>query len=56
MSHRNDYREQLVSGHPGSKKHKGGKSLKQKHRDKVRRRKLIRQARVATERDVTREF
>jgi hypothetical protein len=54
--HAHDRQERLVSKHPGSKQHMGGRSLKQKHRDKVRRRKLTRQARVATERDVTREY
>lgn len=52
--HPHDRQERLVSKHPGSKRHMGGKSLRQKHRDKVARIKATRLARVATERDVTR--
>lgn len=51
--HPHDRLERFVSKHPGSKLHKRGKNLRQKRRDKVVRIKAIRQARVATERDVS---
>jgi hypothetical protein len=46
--HPNDRLEFLVSGHPGSKKHKRGKSLRQKHRDRILKIRKTRTARVAT--------
>lgn len=56
MTHVNDTKERLVSKHPGSKQHKGGKSLRQKKRDRHLRRRKILTARLQTEHDVTREF
>jgi hypothetical protein len=46
--HKNDLQERLVSKHPGSKLHKRGKSLRQKHRDKIVKLRRIREARVLT--------
>ena len=48
MPHPNDFKEFLVSGHTGSKRHKGGKSLTQRRRDGIVRRKRIVAARAAT--------
>jgi hypothetical protein len=46
--HPNDRQERLISGHPGSKLHMRGKSLRQKHRDRILRLRKIREARVRT--------
>lgn len=46
--HPNDRQERLVSKHPGSKTHMRGKSLRQKHRDRILRLRKIREARVRT--------
>jgi hypothetical protein len=46
--HPNDRQDRLVSGHPGSKIHMRGKSLRQKHRDRIVRRKEIVRARSVT--------
>lgn len=50
--HEHDAWEKLISKHPGSKTHKGGKSKRQKKRDKAVRKRAIVDARVATERAV----
>jgi hypothetical protein len=51
MSHPNDRREMLVSGHPGSKRHMGGRTNAQRRRDRIVRRKRTVAARSATVRE-----
>lgn len=46
--HPHDHQNRLVSKHPGSKRHKGGVSLRQRHRNAVASVKAVRLARVAT--------
>jgi hypothetical protein len=48
MAHKNDLLEFLVSGHPGSKKHKRGKSKDQKRRDARVRQTTARRGRTET--------
>lgn len=54
--HPHDAQERKFSKHPGSKQHKGGRSLRQRKRDRHLRRRATLAARLATEHDVTREF
>jgi hypothetical protein len=46
--HPHDRLERLISGHPGSKRHKRGKSLRQRRRDRIVKMKRTRDARVLT--------